>query len=455
MLDSCGFGSLLRSLSSLRSWFIFSSRFSSRLSLSVCGPRRPGGAGRAGRRPPGVAGRAGAAGAAGGTGGLGATGSTGGAGSAGAAGFARGEPGARGGAAGRRGWASTRFTPFERLKPVGRSAQRLLQLANFPSRTFQLLPVRLSVIALGVTFIGFAFFLVSPGPSLFRPVASLFPQCFGPIPRRPADFVASAFHRLTSHLCEIVRLLHALPCRPDHRFRTPYAAPVATDRVPWRDLRRQPLLFERLVDFTHGPLERLADLVGRWPDLLAELGDQALSTVIPDPSATPRSCSVLGGSSLSSSVVWRASNSFCCARASGDCWLLFWAQLGARGRSRAARPSTASRPAQERPLGFWHVRSFSTSFSNKKHARYRWWPMRRPGRCGRPKRIPEPPTARSRRFWLPEASPRRPRRRSTVPRPHATRGGSTRRPGATSTDRPRSTRAQRTQWSRRFRCASS
>ena len=39
------------------------------------------------------------------------------------------------------------------------------------------------------------------------------------------------------------------------------------------------------------------------------------------------------------------------------------------------------------------------------------------------------------------ASPRRPRRRSTVPRPRATRGGPTRRPGATSTARPRSARA--------------
>ena len=40
-----------------------------------------------------------------------------------------------------------------------------------------------------------------------------------------------------------------------------------------------------------------------------------------------------------------------------------------------------------------------------------------------------------------QALPRRPRRRSTVPRPRARRGGPTRRPGATSTTRPRPIRA--------------
>ena len=79
---------------------------------------------------------------------------------------------------------------------------------------------------------------------------------------------------------------------------------------------------------------------------------------------------------------------------------------------------TANRPAQERPLGVWHVRSFSISLQGSKHARSRWSPTRRPGRYGLQRQIQQPPARRShkcgRDAW---ASPRRPRRHNTAPRP--------------------------------------
>ena len=184
------------------------------------------------------------------------------------------------------------FTPLQLLEPSGCSRQLLAELLDFLPRRVQILAVRLSLTILGRTFlrlgsgaftfwaglvhslaVGLCFLPVlvvcSTGPGT---VALSLERRLDLISRRLAHIIASAlqilaraFNRLPHFLIDRTALLDG-----------PSQISVSLFQSPAQVLYRYPFLFKRLMDFTHGLLQSLADLLADRSELLAELADQIL-----------------------------------------------------------------------------------------------------------------------------------------------------------------------------------